>query len=209
MDSIASILKRKLKGNPASTSSITLKNTIYHLEQLESSSADIMDDNVQVWDTIRNDFKTLYAEGICDKDELEENMRLLDDLRMPATDPAKGGLPPHPTEPMENGRISIIQLPSGHLPSTLSNVFAQSLATLPLELVDTFNHTYLLHVLATNPEKILPPGKSILSMMSGPHTQSEHGEESLPKLQVKVEGLAQQAFWDVVRRLHHRISDLI
>jgi hypothetical protein len=203
MDSITSILKRKLKGNPASTSNVALKNTIYHLEQLEASLAHIMDDNVQVWHTVRNDFETLYTEGICDKDELEENMRLLDDL-----DPAKGGSPPHPTEPKENGRISIIQPPSDHLPSVLSNVFAQSLATLPLELVDTFNHTYLLHVLATNPEKILPPGKSILSMMSRPHVQSEHGEESLPKLQVKVEGLAHQAFWDAVRRLLHRISDL-
>ncbi|KAF8893834.1 hypothetical protein BD779DRAFT_1435553 [Infundibulicybe gibba] len=38
---------------------------------------------------------------------------------------------------------------------------------LPVELVDSLNQTYFFHVLANNPAKVIPPGKSLLSMLGG------------------------------------------
>jgi hypothetical protein len=72
---------------------------------------------------------------------------------------------------------------------------------LPLELVDELNQAYFLHLLATDPSQVVPPGKSILSMMSRPHTASPPEEEKDPVavLQRKVESMVHKAFWDEVR----------
>lgn len=68
---------------------------------------------------------------------------------------------------------------------------------LPLELIEILDKTYFLHLLATDPGQVLPPGKSLLSAMSRPHVHSEGDPE--PTLQNKVEKLAHKAFWDEVR----------
>ncbi|KAG5639410.1 hypothetical protein H0H81_002942 [Sphagnurus paluster] len=65
------------------------------------------------------------------------------------------------------------------------------MSALPPELLHALNQAYLLHVLATDPARVVPPGKSLLSMMP----------RALPvahdsPLHVRVEELVHKAFWD-------------
>lgn len=70
------------------------------------------------------------------------------------------------------------------------------MTVLPLELVDSLNHAYFLHLLATDPKQVLPPGKSLLSMLS----RSEAGKEKVDaeSIQNKVEQMMRRAFWNEV-----------
>lgn len=94
--------------------------------------------------------------------------------------------------------ISIVQPPplsTTLLPeSTLSPAVA-----LPVELFQTINHTFFLHLLSTDPERVLPPGKSLLSMMSAPRANSQPQEGELPNLEDRVKDMAHKAFWKEVR----------
>lgn len=77
---------------------------------------------------------------------------------------------------------------------------------LPVELVDLLNQTYFLHILATEPEKALPPGKSLLSVLSRP---SEASRGATSALQDRVHDLVHNAFWDEVRSyLYLHIHDI-
>ena len=74
------------------------------------------------------------------------------------------------------------------------------LTHLPADLLDLLNQTYFLHLLANDPSKLLPPGKSLLSVLSRPNIrQGQDGEP--PTLHNKVEEMIHKAFWDEV--LHH------
>ncbi|KAL0956505.1 hypothetical protein HGRIS_002648 [Hohenbuehelia grisea] len=68
---------------------------------------------------------------------------------------------------------------------------------LPDELVQTVNQTYLLQLLAVEPAKVLPPGKSLLAMMTNA-TNNVDGlaRSNKPALQGRVEDIIKQAFWD-------------
>ncbi|KIM74335.1 hypothetical protein PILCRDRAFT_80202 [Piloderma croceum F 1598] len=81
--------------------------------------------------------------------------------------------------------------------STTSSLF-KSIDTLvlPQELIDILNHTYFLHILATEPTKVLPPGKSLLSVLSHAHSANGHTEGSAPSLQDRVEDMVHKAFWN-------------
>lgn len=70
---------------------------------------------------------------------------------------------------------------------------------LPLELVDVLNHAYFLHILATDPAQVLPPGKSLMSALLRPHTPSGRAEGSSSSLQNTVEDMIRKAFWNEVR----------
>lgn len=74
-------------------------------------------------------------------------------------------------------------------------------AQLPLELVDTLNQAYFLHLLATDPGKVIPPGKSLLSMMARSSHMSGDGsvESGTSILHDRVEKVVHQAFWTEVR----------
>ena len=78
---------------------------------------------------------------------------------------------------------------------------------LPPELVNDLNQVYFLHLLASDPDKVVPPGKSILSMLSRPRTGTQSGkdEENDPaaELQKQVEKMIHKAFWDEVRNPIH------
>ncbi|KAI0051200.1 hypothetical protein FA95DRAFT_351628 [Auriscalpium vulgare] len=69
-----------------------------------------------------------------------------------------------------------------------------STTLLPTELLELLNHTYFLHLLANEPDKVLPPGKSLISMMSAPPTS--HTDRGNPSLQENVEKVIHKAFWD-------------
>ena len=68
---------------------------------------------------------------------------------------------------------------------------------LPADLLDLLNQVYFLHLLANDPSKVLPPGKSLLSVMSRPHVR-RRGDDKPPALQEKVEEMVHKAFWDEV-----------
>jgi hypothetical protein len=68
---------------------------------------------------------------------------------------------------------------------------------LPIELVDILNQTYFLHLLATDPKQVVPPGKSLISMMS--RSRKEGEEDAKHTLHDTVEDLVHKAFWDEVR----------
>ncbi|EIW83164.1 hypothetical protein CONPUDRAFT_121615 [Coniophora puteana RWD-64-598 SS2] len=65
---------------------------------------------------------------------------------------------------------------------------------LPPELVDLLNHTCLLHLLATDSDKVVQPGKSLVSVLSRP--RSERRSEGRHTLHGKVEDIVHKAFWD-------------
>jgi hypothetical protein len=78
------------------------------------------------------------------------------------------------------------------------------LTHLPADLLDLLNQTYFLHLLANDPSKLLPPGKSLLSVLSQPNIRQRQDDEP-PTLHDKVEEMIHKAFWDEV--LHHLILE--
>lgn len=94
--------------------------------------------------------------------------------------------------------ISIVQPPSQNAAHPLLHSLPND-TLLPLELLDALNQTYFLHLLVNHPEKVLPPGKSLLSVMLKPERAREKTEGELPTIQEKVEEVVHRAFWDEVR----------
>lgn len=84
----------------------------------------------------------------------------------------------------------------------------QNSSNLPFDLVDALNQAFFLHMLATDPARVLPPGKSILSMLSRPRMgtlkDEDKDKDSLGSLQRKVETMVHKAFWDEVRVVLYR-----
>lgn len=70
---------------------------------------------------------------------------------------------------------------------------------LPLELVSALNDTYVLHVLATDPAKLVPPGKSLVSMLLGSSLLPESAPDAHKSMKDKVEASMHRVFWDEVR----------
>lgn len=77
---------------------------------------------------------------------------------------------------------------------------------LPPDLVSEVNHAYFLHILATNPKRVIPSGKSLISIV----TQEKLGDSWLddrdqkPKLEHRVAQSMHAAFWDSVSCIAHR-----
>ncbi|EIN11758.1 hypothetical protein PUNSTDRAFT_50628 [Punctularia strigosozonata HHB-11173 SS5] len=98
--------------------------------------------------------------------------------------------------PVDGSRYTIV-----HPPAASSSLAATqhlvNKTVLPLELVDSANQVFFLHLLATDPSKVLPPGKSLLSVLSRPRTQ--HTNEEEPTLEDRVTVAAHKAFWDEAR----------
>ncbi|KAF5380441.1 hypothetical protein D9615_004479 [Tricholomella constricta] len=65
------------------------------------------------------------------------------------------------------------------------------MSSLPPELLHVLNQAYFLHLLATDPGKAIPPGKSLLSMMA----RAPAAPEPSP-LHATVEKVVHKAFWD-------------
>ena len=82
-------------------------------------------------------------------------------------------------------------------------VSQQALSTLPLELIHALDQAYLLHLLATDPESVLPPGKTPLSMLAHaqvglPNEPPGRGDQDTALLG-RVKEVAHKAFWTEVR----------
>ena len=70
---------------------------------------------------------------------------------------------------------------------------------LPHELLDSMNQIFFLHRLATEPEKVVPPGKTLLSMMIHSQMNSENEKKKPENLLEQVQEAAHRAFWNEVR----------
>ena len=73
----------------------------------------------------------------------------------------------------------------------------------PAELAQAANEVYFLHVLATDPSKVVPPGKSILSMLLSRSSSQQakaapEAKNGMADLQARVEKMVHKAFWDEV-----------
>ena len=80
-------------------------------------------------------------------------------------------------------------------------VLQQLPSMLPVELIQVIDDVYFLHVLATDPAKFIPPGKSLLSMMVHSQLREKTAtSESNPTtlLYDKVEEALHRAFWNEV-----------
>jgi hypothetical protein len=81
-----------------------------------------------------------------------------------------------------------------------------SIDMLPGELVQILNDAYFLHVLATDPAKVIPPGKSLLSMMvRSQHREQSTAPDAITILHDKVEEAVHKAFWNEVPWHHSPI----
>ncbi|KAF8558060.1 hypothetical protein OG21DRAFT_1494356 [Imleria badia] len=128
------------------------------------------------WDALRRDFDRLRDDGLWDRSAANDD--LLDALRTLLTSP--------PAQ-----EFSIVVPPAQSASSQL--VSNQDLLVLPVELIDVLNNAYFLHLLATDPTQVLPPAKSLLSVMSGSHSAAD---DTKPTLHSKVGDIVHKAFWD-------------
>lgn len=69
---------------------------------------------------------------------------------------------------------------------------------LPHELIEVLNQTYFLHLLATEPETVIPSGKSLFSMVASTALLRGKAEEPTAVLHDKVEKAIHGAFWNQV-----------
>lgn len=194
MEAILSKLKAKAEIAPDNA---LLRDTISLLTDLHRNEA--VTQRV-TWDSLIRDFQRLQDQGLWDVSE--DNTKLLNTLQhFLTTQPSKEldrkpasnmPGPSHPTSRTSQSSFSIIYPDSESAPSPL--IPTSDPVLLPLELVEILNRTYFHHLLATDPKRVVPPGKSLVSMLSGPPKGGEDAEK--PTLRDKVEDLVHKAFWD-------------
>lgn len=135
------------------------------------------------WANVRRDVKALVQQQLISEDELKRLGELV---------PQETGSKDAET----TGNFSIVVPPSPGERSLAQ--FLTNGSALPPELLDTLNHIYFLHLLATNPTSVLPPGKSLVSAMLGAGSTPGDGEDSTPTLRERVEDIVHKAFWSEV-----------
>ncbi|KAG1775344.1 hypothetical protein EV702DRAFT_439669 [Suillus placidus] len=194
MEAILSKLKAKAEIAPDNA---LLRDTISLLTDLHRNEA--IAQRV-TWDSLIRDFQRLQDQGLWDISE--DNTKLLHTLRsFLTTQPSKAPdrkpasnmpAPSHPASRALQGSFSIIYPDSESAPSPL--IPTSDPVLLPVELVEILNRTYFHHLLATDPKRVVPPGKSLVSMLSGSPKEGE--DAGKPTLRDKVEDLVHKAFWD-------------
>ncbi|KAH8093953.1 hypothetical protein BXZ70DRAFT_1072755 [Cristinia sonorae] len=157
------------------------------------------------WDVTRKFFFKLQDEGILEKsteiDSILEQVHaeLLSTGTVSAEQQAASSHPSlSSSSQSEEATASSTKLSIVLPPSISAGLRPLSTPTwLPAELLEVLNQAYFLHVLAMDPQKVLPPGKSLLSVMSNPSVLN--ADSDTPSLQSRVEDLVHKAFWDEAR----------
>lgn len=90
-----------------------------------------------------------------------------------------------------------------HRPVQHRNIIDNSVLNgleLPAEIVEQLNEASFLHILANEPHKVLPPGKSLSSALTQSSTKEDNieGTHHPPGLKDKIGELVHKAFWDEV-----------
>ncbi|CCM05001.1 uncharacterized protein FIBRA_07200 [Fibroporia radiculosa] len=200
METLRSKLRAILETHPESKS---LQNAIRHLFQnVETNSQS----HRLTWEIVKHDFDELMAEGVWVA--TPQNVELLQELRQSLADNPTGSgsllfsqiengvaLAPNENAARKEQDIQIVLPPLLSMP-LLSTISLPQSALLPQELLDHLNHAYFVHVMATEPQRLLPPGKSLLSAMLRPHLANRERDGLLPTLHDRVEDLVHRAFWD-------------
>lgn len=160
----------------------SLKSAISHLSRLEEEFSKFSPSK-STWFFLVNDLKDLQDHGVWGTvPEQKRIWKTLSDVMEHSNSP-------------DRPDISIIMPPTLH---RISGIFVPSL---PPELLEQINEVYLLHNLATDPSKVLPPGKSLLSLLSSrKRLANGAGDQKLKVLQDQVSEVATRAFWDEVPR---------
>ncbi|KAG1737650.1 hypothetical protein EDB19DRAFT_1909627 [Suillus lakei] len=194
MEAILSKLKAKAEIAPDNA---LLRDTISLLTDLHRNEP--ITQRV-TWDSLIRDFQRLQDQGLWDISE--DNTKLLHMLRTSVTTQPSKELdrkpassmpgPSHPAARALQGSFSIVYPDSESAPSPL--IPTSDPVLLPLELVEILNRTYFHHLLATDPKRVVPPGKSLVSMLS--RSPKEGGDPEKPTLHDKIEDLVHKAFWD-------------
>ncbi|KAK7687145.1 hypothetical protein QCA50_009648 [Cerrena zonata] len=197
IDALLDNLQEKYKQQPDSR---LLQETIHHLNQARDS---LTSDNLHAFlEVLRSDLEKLEADGVWER--TPEKEYLLQDLvyelaKIPPSQ--KSGRPRTPsgsTETSGSGdspgplNSKPIVAPPPSAPTFPDTAIYTTL--LPAELVETLNQTWLLHQLATDPEAILPPGKSLLSVAIDPEAHAS--EDPTAALRSQVEDMVHKVFWD-------------
>lgn len=197
LDTVIDILQSKSRDNEDNHS---LKRTLIHLSRLRGSQSSSQKEITL--DVINDDFKDLIAQGFWEQSA--ENDALLEEIRDMLSTSADNrarlgnGRAEKVAAATDDGkqRISIVApLP---ISAPLLHQHPSYTTVLPSELLDMLNHVYFMHLLATDPSKVLPPGKSLLSVMSRAHTQQYRAEGEQPTLKDRVEDIVHKAFWSEV-----------
>lgn len=201
LQAVIDILQAKTRTDEDSN---LLRQTLSHLVHLRDNPGS----REVTWYAIHNDFSDLIEQGLWEPSP--ENEALLDEIRafitkFEDTHEADSESVSSPVSPLrktaatagEKQRISIVAPPAVSEPINYPHMSFTKF--LPEELLDVLDHSFLLHLLATDPAQVLPPGKSLVSALSHPHVRNARSEGELPTLKDRVENIVHKAFWDEVR----------
>jgi hypothetical protein len=136
---------------------------------------------VKLADAVRTDYTTLLESRFWDEDDLDaEVVRRYIRVRAPPKDQTE-----------DRGAGFSLLLPPWNTGTG---------SALPMDLVDSLERTHFLHVLATRPQSILPPGKSLVSALASTRQDdTSQPEPDVPAtLKNQVEKAVHRAFWDEV-----------
>ncbi|KAH9924481.1 uncharacterized protein B0H18DRAFT_1095137 [Fomitopsis serialis] len=148
------------------------------------------------WHAIEADVNTLARTGVWAPSQEDEE--LLEQLRTSLS----GTWPPQnlassPNAQQSAQRYSVVTPPPISAP--LFPPTAGVTTILPTGLVEVLNYSYFLHLLVTDQDRVLPPGKSLLSVMSKPGAMGHGGADGeLPHLKDRIQDVVHKAFWDEV-----------
>lgn len=199
IDALHNDLQEKYKQLPDNT---VLQDTLVHLNQARDSLP--AEKLYTFLEQLKSDFEKLEAEGAWER--TPEKEQLLQDLVYelakipPSRKDARPHTPSESTEASVSENSTVNSKPIVAPPPSAPTFPDTSVYTtlLSAELVETLNSTWLLHQLATEPETILPPGKSLLSVTINPEAHTSN--DPMTALHSQVEGVVYKAFWDEVNR---------
>lgn len=197
MDLLVRRLQLKLQQHPDNQ---ILQQT---LTRLSAAGRSTLDDGTR--DAVVRDLEGLRADGVLDADDF----RIFQELQGDSSRSTSGSV--LPTRHAQNTSHDRYGLPStsqhdaerfryiqANLADTtvpLASFLPGTSTYLPVELVELLNQTYFLHILATEPDKALPPGKSLLSVLSRPREAAQSEKSALEE---QVETMVHAAFWEEV-----------
>jgi hypothetical protein len=170
-------LEAILANNPGETFLQVTIEQLFKLEQELSKSSP----SKSTWTTLDSELKHLEDQGLWGT--APEQKHLWNSLSEAMNHP----------DARTGPDISITMPPSSH------GIRAVQAPTLPAELLEQINEVYLLHSLATNPSRMLPPGKSLLSLLSSrTRRPDETGSQKMKALEDQVGEVVTRVFWDEV-----------
>ncbi len=188
MNSLIQKLQVRLELEPGNRA---IQETLTHLKSVQEDTTG----EEQHPEILQSELEALERDGVVNAHDITNALEYLKDKR--TQDTALTRLVPEDTSRLSSEAVRHVEanlaestVPRLAIPSDAATMF-------PVELIESLTQTYFLHLLATDPAKVLPPGKSLLSVLSRPQSMAQQ-EPSV--LQKRVENMMHAAFWEEVRR---------